>query len=593
MSCSSCGNNTPITYYYNGTPCTTNTNQSNGIDSINVMYTGQILGAINVNPNTNLQEILSSINASIAGISGIDWGSFNYSCIPGPITNAQQFAEGISSFVCSSNSQFEDFVNTTFPQSLQSITDDIDALNSPNITSCSFIGIGPTDDLNTIVDKLQIAVCTLYTDSNPSSANWNACFSTPVLPTNITEGFNVLLSQICSIKTDVSGLEPLPTFDNTNTCLPSPTTTDSLVKTVTGIRNILCSQPTFNIDDLVWTNCIPNPNIGGGADLISALQAIITPLSSTFQNRVVTWDNSFFDVSLSDPSSPCSGFNVSVQSGVGLTDELVALNASDANPGYLLDKMLQGSNIDFDTTTTPGSVIINSTAEDVFVKANAADTSSGYLIDKVDGKADASGAISISETYNTVTDKVDLTPSINYGILTTQILDIITNNGTLYSQLQSIFCSMTPCPTGDERSISGQISVAPGSDPVEFILEFDQGNPLLAMYNSASVSATGGTVITTGAYQVTSAASSVAGTVTLQNLNPGAALPYQIYVTDLVGNSIAGSSSQTGSIPASGVLTIDPFIYGSAVNLVLHVDIGNGLITTTTSSTTTTTTTLP
>lgn len=581
-------NNIPVGYVYNNVPCTTTPSSNGTYDSSIIMYTGANLSAIGVETNTSIETILSNINSAVAGISGIDWSAFNYFCLPGSITTAQEFAETISEYVCTSSSTTDEFIDTTFPDAMAAINSTIDTINEPSLNSCAFVGINPTDNVSAILEKLYIATCSLSESVNPSSANWNQCFVTSPLPSTITEGFDVIIDQICNIYATLSSVEALPTFDNTNTCLPSPvTSTDTLYDTVIKIRDYICELPSFDIGDIVWTSCLPNPNPSGGADLQSTIQTLVDYTNTNYVLRVTSWDPAYFDVSLSSPSDPCSGYTVSLQSGLGLDNNQVALNALDNSPNYLLSKMLPGNNISFDTTTTPGSVIIDSDAVDEKVKANAADTTSGYLIDKIAGQADTTSSISLVESYNSTTDKVDITPSINFGNLVTQILDFITNNGTSYSQLQTIICSMQPCPEGTERYISGIIQVS--GDPVQFNLSFEQATPTLAMYSSGDVSATSGDVINTGLFQVTSATTSVTGVLTIVNNDSGASLPYNIYVTDLDDNPITGTTAQTGSISASSTLTINPFIYGSATNMVVHIELGTG--TTTTSSTTTTTTT--
>lgn len=594
MSCNcNNSNNIPATYVYSGGPCTTSVSSSGTYDSSLIMYTGANLTSIGVESNTDLQTILGNINTAVGTISGTAWGTFDYGCVETSpaIETAQEFAEAISAYACTLNTTVDTFINTTYAADKTALEANITAIDEPELTSCSFLGIIPTDNISAILTKLSTGVCSISDSINPSSANWNQCFTTSPLPTTITAAFNVVIDRICDIYNDLSGVEALPTFNNTNTCLPTPTTTDSLYDTVVKIRDYACELPTYDIDNITWTTCIPNPNPSGGPDLESTIQTLLDYLNIANSLRVVNWDNTYFDVDYNNPSDPCSGYAVTLQSGLGFEDKLVALDAGDASPNYLLTKMLAGDNISFDTITTPGSVTIDSTAADIYVKANSGDAAAGYLIDKIDGQADATSAISLVESYNATSDKVDITPTINYGNLVTQILNYINTNGTAYSTLQTIICSMQPCPDGTERTISGIIEIASGSASVEYNLEFTQTSPTLAMYNSGDVAAAGGTTFNTGAYAVTSADAAVSGTLTLINNDIGNSLPYYIYVTDSVGTPIAGSSTQLGSITASGTLEINPFVYGTASEIVVHIEIGTG-ITTTTSSTTTTTTTL-
>lgn len=587
MADCNCNSNNPVTHVYYPSGCSTGPSQAI-TDSSNIMYTGANLTAIGVTSNSNLEVVLSNINTAVGAITGIDWASFNYACLPTPITSAQDFSETISTYLCNLNTSYTTFTGTTYVNKIAEIEQDITDINNPELTSCVAVGIISSDNLIGVLTKLMNNLCSLNTEQDPSSANWNEYFSTDPVPTTITEGFNVVLDQIGNLMNTVDGYEPLPTFDNTNTCLATPTTTDSLYDTILKIRTLLCTLPDFDINSISWTSCIANPNPGGGADLISTIQTLVTYLDTTYVNRVTYWDPTYFDVTNTSPSDSCSGQSITLQSGLGFEDKMVALNGSDTSPNYLLNKMINGTGINFDTATSPGTVIISTTVQDVKVKANAGDTVAGYLIDKIDGKTDPTAAIAINESYNATTDMVDLTPSINYGNLAAQWMETVFNNPTLYAQFSEMVCAAQPCPDGSPRSVSGNISVISGSAAVEFSVEFDQASPLLAFYSSGNIAASAGDVITTGAFTVTSPSIPVNGTLTINNNNTGDSLPYNIYVLDNLGDAVPGSTTQTGSIPSSGTLIIDPFTYGSVTNMIVYIELGTGLLTTSTTTTTTT-----
>lgn len=590
MSCNSCNNcGTPITYVYNTTPCTTSSSTSATYDAESVMYTGPALPALGVEPNTTLQDLLAEINTAVGGISGIDWSSFDYSCL-GPYTTAEQFAEGISAAHCTLSTNFTTFTDTTYANKITEIEGEIETINEPSLTSCAAVGVVPTDNVSAILTKVLNNLCSVNASINPSSANWNEYFVTSPTPTTIVAGFNAVISQLGNLIDTVGNYEALPTFNNVGSCLPSPTTTDTLYNTVVNIRDLLCSAPEFDIDNISWTSCIANPNPGGGADIMSTIQTLVNLLDTTYLARVTSWDSTYFDVTYNSPGEPCSGYSVTLQSGLGFEDKLVALNGADSTPDYLLNKMTAGTNISFDTSTTPGTVIINSTAADVLVKANAADAAAGYLINKIDGQTDATGAISVVESYNSSTDKVDITPAINYAVLTEQILTIIGSNNELLSAFNTLVCAAQPC-TDTDKTISVIVTTVSGSDNTEYRVQVNQSTPTLAMYDSGNVVATSGTVLSSGNYTVTSASIPVSGTLTIVNNNVGAELPYNIYVEDENGDAVSGSTTQEGSIAASDTLTINPFTFGSVTNMVVNIELGSALTTTTTSTTTTTTTT--
>lgn len=598
MPCSTCNNCLPVNYVYNTTPCVSTTSTlSVTADASTVMYSGPNLVAIGVEPNTNLQEALEAINTAVGDITGIDWSSFDYFCLDDvtPITTAQGFVETISDYVCTLNTDFITFSGITYVAGIADLQEQIDAINEPELVSCESVGVIESDNIIAILTKLISAQCATSVIINPDSANWNNdYFTTDPLPTTITEAFDVVIAQLVNLFLISEGIQPLPTFDNTTSCLAAPlTATDTLSSTVLKIRDYLCELPTFDINNITWTDCIANPNPSGGPDIESAIQTLVSFLDTTYTKRVVTWDPTYFDVTFNVPDNPCSGYNVTLQSESGFTDRLVSLDGSDLSPNYLLDKMTEGTNITFDTSTAPGTVIINCDSLDEKVKANSGDASAGYLIDKIDGQIDSTGAISLVEAYNATSDKVDLTPVIDYSVLAENVLAAIASSTSLSTTFCGLSCGCQPCPEGEARTVSGVIEFVTGSDDMPFSVQFSQLSPTLDFYNSGVVAGESGLTISTGAYTVTSSSVPVTGVVTVNNLDSTDPLPYNIYVVDENDDPVVGSTTQTGSIPLEDSLTINPFTYGSVTNMIVHIELGDALTTTTSTTTTTTTTPAP
>lgn len=591
-NCTSCNSNNNIVYYpVNNSQCsvTTDSSCSTILDTACVKYTGSNLSSINVLSNSNLEDILITINTKFSEITGINWDQFDYSCLDASeaITTAQEFAEAISAYVCELNTEFETFSTSTFTDAITAINSSIEAIEEPNITSCSAVGILSTDTYSQVLTKLSTALCSTITAIDPSGANWSTFSVVSPEPTNVTDAFNIVIDWVNDLVTNPA--EPtLPEFNTIGTCLPTPSANDTLYNTVVKLINKICELPELDIDELLWQSCIANPNEGGGADLESVLNTLIQKLNEVYSLRITEFDSDFFETSYNTSGDTCTGTIVTLRNDIGLSDELVALDNSDTSPGFLLDKITAGSNISFDTVTAPGTVIIDCDAEDNKVKADSGDTVSDYLINKIAGKSDGDSAITLSESYNATTDKVDITPSFDWNIMAQKVMEAISSNNDRLTEFCALSCGCQPCIAGEERTITVIVTTVDGSADTEYSITVDQSSPTLAMYNSGNVIASSGTVLTSGAYTVTSASIPVNGVLTINNNNSGAALPYDIYVIDGSGDPVSGSTTQTGSIPLSDSLTINPFTFGSTEEMIVHIDLGTGLTTTSTTTTTTT-----
>lgn len=591
-NCTYCNSSNNIVYYsVTNSTCTTGTSScSMQVDASCTYYTGANLTSIGVNANTTLQDALVALNTTISEITGINWDEFDYSCLDAvtPITTAEEFAETISAYVCTLNTEVETFIDTTYATDKTAIEASITAINEPELSSTS-IGVVDTDTIKQVLTKILTNLSGVNTSIDPSTANWNAFSVVSPLPDTIVEAFNTVIAWIDDLYTNPPEAE-LPQFDTRNTCLSDPQEADTLYDTVVKIIERLCELPEFDIDDLTWQACIANPNEGGGADLVSTFNLILQRLNSVYSGRVVEYDSDYFETSYSTVDNACSGLVLTIKDGVGLSDKLVALDAGDASPNYLLNKITAGTNITFDTATAPGTVIIDCDATDTLVKADAADTTADYLINKINGKSDADIALTLTESYNGTTDKVDITPSFDWDKVTEKVLQALAANNTNLTTFNGLVCAAQPCPDGETKTITFVVTTVTGSSDTEYSVVGSQLNPTLAMYSSGNISATSGTVLNSGAYTVTSANIPVTGVLTINNNDAGAVLPYNIYVEDENGDPVTGSTEQTGSIPTSDTLTINPFTYGSVTNMIVYIELGSAL---TTTSTTTTTTTLP
>lgn len=442
--CINCDPNQPLGSYafpYNG-PCT-NCDEGecpSGIAPTNcIYYPGPGLTCIGAETNERLSTILQKIDAKLCTLNPDVYSTYNTFCLA-PINTEKEFVEAISDQFCTLRTDFTTFTSSTFPTAIAAVNTSINTLNTPNVSSCVQIGFVPTDTIKDSLQKLSNAVCSIYnTELSVAGVNWAQCSVVPTPPTTIVGGFNFLISQICNLSAQISGSVVLPTFDNTGTCLSSPTTFDSLSATIVKMRSRLCATPTFNANALTW-NCISN-TATSDTDLQSAFQAVLTKIDTLSQN-LPTFNAADFVVNATNPAQPCAGNTISLAGPSANSDRFVAVNNADASPGTLVDKLIAGTNIVLDTTTTPGAMVVNfaGSTVDEKVKTSATDPTAGFLEEKITG---STGAV-VSIDTNTVSNQVEVSATVDMVALATQLFAIISSNETLKEQ----FCAlMSSCPS--------------------------------------------------------------------------------------------------------------------------------------------------
>lgn len=445
MACDNCTPNEPLSTFafQANSPCSNCDlgECANGIWSAAcVYYPGPPLLCIESDTNSRINTILQKIDAKICSVIPESYASYNTYCLA-PISTQQEFVEKISQRFCTLENDYDTFTTFTFPEAIATINSTINALNTPNVTSCSQIGFTPTDTIKTALQKLSNSVCDIYSNQlSVSGVTWSQCTAVPTPPTTIVGGFNFLISQICNLSAQIGGAAALPTFDNTGTCLSSPTANDSLSSTIIKIRSRLCNTPEFNINSLSWT-CIAKPSTVQ-TDLQAAFQAVLSKIDVLSQN-LPAFNPSDFTSANVDPLNPCAGKTISLNTPIISSDRFVAVNNSDFSPGTLAQKLTPGVGITLDTTTAPGTMIINSTSTvDEKVKTSAGDPTAGYLEDKVIG---TSGSL-ITTVANTVSNQVVISATPNLTAFVTAILDAIESDDDLKARFCAIVASCpSPC----------------------------------------------------------------------------------------------------------------------------------------------------
>ncbi len=453
MACLNCNSTSPVSIYdiqylYSQNTCNSCNDPECGGNNLNskcVYYAGPNLVCSDIESGDTLEVVIQKLDAQLCAITG-DYSLYNTACLSEitTITTEQQFVETISAFVCTLRDDFDLFVGTTFVTYQTTVDTRFDLIEIPGTTSCVFVGINVGDTLQTVLQKLSNAVCDIADNQlDISTVDWDQCFVVAEIPDTIAEGFDLVIDQLCSIKADLEAVSStLPTFNNTTSCLASPGTTDSLVDTINKIKDRLCLTPTFNINTLTW-NCLTKPS-STATDLQAAFQTVLNAIDD-LKAAMPTFDSGDFIVTPTNISDECEGKTVALATPID-QDRYVAVNVGDASPGTLVEKLTAGTNITLDTTTTPGTMIINSsggTAVDEKVKAFSSDPfPSSFLNNKVEG--DTNDGITISTSNNLTLGKVTFTPSIDWSIFIPALVDAINND----PDLKEIFCALvSSCPS--------------------------------------------------------------------------------------------------------------------------------------------------
>lgn len=416
----------------------------NVADTKCIVYTGPYLSCINVQTNTCLQDIIQSIDSKVCQSVG-NYIQYNFNCLSEiyTITNESEFVNAITDYACNLKSQVNTLTQvvndnyTALEQQIQNIV-------NPNLISAcpSLVAYNTTSNLYQIIGAQTNALCDIYGKLNLSSVNWSSCYTPTTIPTTIVEGFNEVISQICLTKASGgSGGGVLPTFDNTGTCLSSPTAADSLYDTVIKIRTRLCSTPTFSASNLNSSSCVSFTTSSTLENVINSQNALLDSLSGNSIKEV----SSDFSLTPIDPLDPCSGKRLTLSAIVA--DRNVALNSSDVTPGTLADKIQAGSNITLDFgTTTPGKLIISASggsASDEKVKINSSDPTAGFLEDKIIGSINPGITLEVVQSGN----QLEIGAILNFSEIAAAILDAIEEDDLLRARLCTINEACKPACT--------------------------------------------------------------------------------------------------------------------------------------------------
>lgn len=431
-NCNNCNDNLPINVPTTIGIFTTACEPTTLSDIAGYSYNGANLPCSEIFSGNSLETVIQKLDAKLCGTIG-DFSSYNTSCLVNedsePILTQQQFVESISNFTCELRDDFDEFVNITFDGYKDSVDARFKLIEVPGIVSTTQGFTLTSSFWNTLTIMSGTIDNILNVKLNLSTVDWDQCFVVSPLPTTIAGGFNTLIDQICSLKSDLEdGGFVSPTFNNVGSCLGGTlTSADTLTDTVNKIKTKLCTLPTFDINALTW-GCTTKPSAVAN-DLQDAFQTVLSTTNDYKQNKL-TFSSDF--VVTATGGDPCSGKTIALAVG-GVADRYVATNLSDITPGTLDSKLQAGTNITIDYTTTPGKAIIASTGggTDVKVKTEPTDPTGGYLEDKIKVTSNPNG-ISVTKSIDLSDHKVNLSTTIDGGDLWNYLLSYLESNPTTY-----------------------------------------------------------------------------------------------------------------------------------------------------------------
>lgn len=205
------------------------------VDTQCVVYNGDPLSCINVQPGTRLEGILQLMDAAIcAGAPDNNYATYNTFCMTG-ITTQKKFVETISELVCNTATSLATLSGTTIVDIVDGLQVQIDDIVIPGIMGCAAVSIPNGSTLKTILQTYSDKLCDLYNKINLDSVNWSQCLTVTVPPTTIAGGFSTVIDQICQVRTSIN------------------TITSDTYKVKTGISD---ANPDFLANKILGSPCI-------------------------------------------------------------------------------------------------------------------------------------------------------------------------------------------------------------------------------------------------------------------------------------------------------------------------------------------------
>jgi len=171
-----------------------------------VIYNGDPLTTLQVEPGTDLEVILQQLNDLYNTGVDPDYSTYDTACLAILGTETQsQFVETISEYVCDQARQLSDFVTAT-STNFTNTNNTISSIRIPGTTGCTSMPIAGGSTINQVLQILSNKVCGISTAIDVASVTWDSCFTVTTPPTDINEAFTEVLSQICVTNENVNNI---------------------------------------------------------------------------------------------------------------------------------------------------------------------------------------------------------------------------------------------------------------------------------------------------------------------------------------------------------------------------------------------------
>lgn len=417
-------------------------------DSTLVVYTGISTANIPVTPGQSLQTIIQNIDGKLGSIAAPNYSGYDLACITqvdgvSHPTNTQNFAEGISKIVCDNAEIMTTFIETTYVNDQEVLTDAINSLAEPALTYAPF-SITTADNLNTVFTKMFTGFTGYNTALNPSTAGWSTLGITS--PTTVTNGFAALITYIDGMVDDIAAKEDsIGTFDNESNCLAG-SAEDTAKETIDLLTTYICTLPTFDAD-AITTTCMT-----GQDTLQDWVQHLVDTVDGIMGDYVARAGTGL----LLAAGTGCDGKSLAIDpTYIGLRK--VGVAADDSTYGYLEDKLVAGDGIELATVTDGGITkieVTNSAPYEGKVRISQYDTVDGYLMDKLTANVTDWG-LSLSVRNDSSNNKVFLTPEVvDADLLAEKVMDTVLGNSSLIAKFKQIMDSTTD-DSGDANPATG------------------------------------------------------------------------------------------------------------------------------------------
>lgn len=173
-----------------------------------VIYNGDPLTTLQVEPGTDLEVILQQLNNLYNTGVDPDYSTYNTACLAVLGTETQsQFVETISTYVCNTEATLTSFIATT-GTNFTNVNSTINSIRIPGTTGCTSMPIANGSTINQVLQILSNEICGISTAIDIASVNWSGCYTVVNPPTNVNEAFAEVLSQICITKQLVNEVVP-------------------------------------------------------------------------------------------------------------------------------------------------------------------------------------------------------------------------------------------------------------------------------------------------------------------------------------------------------------------------------------------------